>query len=51
MAFQMAVIMLAGIFLGKYLDKQFETESAIFTALLAIVSVGVALYLTLKDIK
>ena len=51
MAFQMAVIMLLGIFAGKYLDKYFETESAIFTAFLAIISVGVALYLTLKDIK
>jgi F0F1-type ATP synthase assembly protein I len=51
MAFQMAVIMLGGVFLGKYLDKYFETESAIFTAFLAILSVGVALYITLKDIK
>ncbi len=51
MAFQMAAIMLGGVFLGKYLDKYFETESAIFTAFLAIFSVGIALYLTLKDIK
>ena len=51
MAFQMAAIMLGGVFLGKYLDKYFETESGIFTAFLAILSVRVALYLTLKDIK
>lgn len=51
MAFQMAMIMLGGIFLGKYLDKYFETESDIFTAILAIFSVGIALYMTLKDIK
>ncbi len=51
MAFQMAVIMLGGVFLGKYLDKYFETGSSIFTAFLAILSVGVALYITLKDIK
>lgn len=50
-AFQMAVIMLGGIFLGKYLDKYFETESDIFTAFLAVLAVGVALYVTLKDIK
>lgn len=47
----MAVIMLGGIFLGKYLDKYFETESDIFTAFLAVLAVGVALYVTLKDIK
>ena len=51
MAFQMAMIMLGGIFLGKYLDKYFETGSDIFTAILAIFSVGIALYMTLKDIK
>ena len=51
MAFQMAVIMIAGIYLGKYLDKHFENESNILTALCAILSVAVALYLTLKDVK
>ncbi len=51
MAFQMAVIMLLGVFAGKYLDRRFETETAIFTALFAILSVGVALYFILKDIK
>ena len=51
MAFQMAVIMLGGIFLGKYLDKYFETGSGILTAFMAILSVGVALFITLKDIK
>lgn len=51
MAFQMAVIMLGGIFLGKYLDKYFETGSGVLTAFMAILSVGVALFITLKDIK
>ena len=51
MAFQMAVIMLGGVFLGKYLDKHFETGSGVLTAFMAILSVGVALYITLKDIK
>ncbi len=51
MAFQMAVIMIAGIYLGKYLDRYFENETSILTALCALLSVGVALYLTLKDVK
>ena len=51
MAFQMAGIMLGGIFIGKYLDKYFENESNILTAFFAILSTGVALYITLKDIK
>ncbi len=51
MVFQMAIIMLGGIFLGKYLDRYFETGSSIITAFSAILSVGLALYITLKDIK
>ena len=47
----MAVIMLGGIFLGKYLDNFFETGSGVLTAFMAILSVGIALYITLKDLK
>ena len=51
MAFQMAMIMVAGIYLGKYLDGYFDNETRILTALCALLSVGLALYLTLKDVK
>jgi len=51
MAFQMALIMVVGIYAGKYLDKYFGNETSILTAICALLSVGLALYLTLKDLK
>ena len=37
MAFQMVGYIVVGIFLGKQLDKYFETARPVFTALLSVV--------------
>ncbi len=37
MAFQIAAYILVGIFLGKQLDKYFQTERPYFTALCSII--------------
>lgn len=49
MAMQMGVIILLGVFSGKKLDEYFQTEPYL-TVLLALLSIGVALYSTLKDL-
>jgi hypothetical protein len=49
MAIQMAVIILGGIFLGKYLDERNETGK-LWTIILSIASVGVAMYSVIKDL-
>ena len=48
MAVQMGLIILAGAFLGVKLDEHFKTGK-IFTAILSLLAVFAALYLTLKD--
>ena len=50
MAFQMAIIIGLGTFIGKKLDEHFLTERPIFTILLALVFLFLAFYLTLKDL-
>ncbi|MEM1214973.1 MAG: AtpZ/AtpI family protein [Bacteroidota bacterium] len=49
MAFQMGIIILLGVFAGKKLDEYFQTEPYL-TVLLALLSIGAALYSTLKDL-
>ncbi len=49
MAIQMAVTILACIFLGKYLDERNETGKT-WTIVLSIVGVGVAMYSVIKDL-
>lgn len=48
MAVQMGLIILVGAYIGVKLDEKFQTKS-LFTALLALLAVFAALYLTLKD--
>lgn len=49
MAFQMAIIILIGTFLGKKLDEYFQFEQQIMTVVFALFSIFAALYLSLKD--
>jgi uncharacterized membrane protein YfcA len=50
MAFQMGIIILLGTFAGKKLDAYFDTEQPLFTVFLALFSIFVALYVSLKDL-
>ena len=50
MAIQMGIIILAGTYLGKKLDEYFQTERPLLTVLCALISIFLALYLSLKDL-
>jgi F0F1-type ATP synthase assembly protein I len=49
MAMQMGIIILLGVFAGKKLDEYFHTSPFLMVAL-ALLSIFVALYSTLKDL-
>lgn len=49
MAIQMGVTIGLGTWLGVYLDERFQTNP-LFTIILSLASIGVALYLVLKDV-
>lgn len=49
LAFQIGFIILIGTLAGKYLDRHFQTQKPVFTLVLSLLSVFVALYLSLKD--
>jgi len=50
MGLQMGAIMLLGAFGGIQIDKYFGIKNNIFTASLTILSVIIAVYLTIKDL-
>ncbi len=50
LAFQMIIIMLAGVFGGMKLDKLISLEFPVFTIVLTILSVFAALYFAIKDL-
>jgi ATP synthase protein I len=47
MATKMAVVILAGVYFGRWLDK--ERDFPLFTLIFSIVSVAVAIYIVIKD--
>lgn len=47
-AFQMIAVILMGVFIGKFLDKLFQSN-IIFTTILTLFFVGLSLYIALKD--
>ena len=49
-AFQMLVIILAGVFGGRELDKWIQTGFPVFTLILTIFSVILAIYSVIKDL-
>ena len=49
MGLQMLVIMLAGVFGGKYLDKLVAPPFPVFTLLLTLLGVAVAIWYFIKD--
>ena len=49
-AFQMLAIILAGVFGGRELDKWVEWEFPVFTLLLTILAVFLAIYTVIKDL-
>lgn len=49
-AFQMLVIILAGVFGGRELDKWVEWNFPVFTLVLTILAVMLAIYTVIKDL-
>lgn len=49
-AFQMIAIILIGVFGGVKIDKWLETEKPVFTALLSVLAVILAIYYSIKDL-
>lgn len=50
MAIQMGIIILAGAYFGKKLDEKAGTTKPVWTVVLSLLSIFVALYVTLKDL-
>lgn len=50
MGMQMLIGIGLGVFIGGKLDAYFETEQPIYTAILALVFLGVIMYSVLKDL-
>ena len=49
-AFQMAAVIGGFTWLGTWLDQKFETSS-LFTVVLALLGVGIGLYLIIKEVN
>lgn len=50
LAFQLAIYIIIGVFIGKYLDEQLANERPILTALCAIFFLAAGGYVSLKDL-
>lgn len=48
---QMGITIFAGAYFGKYLDEQYLSSKKWFTMLFTILSMGVSIYLVLKQLK
>jgi F0F1-type ATP synthase assembly protein I len=51
MATQMTVIILCGVFGGLYLDDQLQTETPWFTLAFSLLSVALAMFMTIRDLN
>lgn len=51
MAIKMGVVICAGVFGGQKLDENFEMETPVFTIVLSLLSVAVAMYIVVNDTK
>lgn len=49
LAFEMLGIILLGVFAGQWLDKKTAMEFQLFTLILSLLAIFIALYLVLKD--
>lgn len=50
-AAQMGVTIFAGAYLGKWLDTEYPSNKKWFTMIFTLLGVGIALYVTLKQIN
>jgi hypothetical protein len=50
MGLQMGAIMLIGAWGGMQIDKHFAIKNNIFTAILTVIAVIIAMYITIRDL-
>ncbi len=50
MGFQMAIIIGGGCYGGHKLDQYYQNKTPVFTIILSLVSIAVAMYIVLKDL-
>lgn len=48
-AFQMVVVILGGVYLGKFLDSKFPNESAIYSVICIMLAVCLSILVAIKD--
>lgn len=51
MGFQMGMVIFLGVWGGMKLDQKFPNEHKIYTIILSLLSVFIALYLVIKEVK
>ena len=51
MSVKIAMAILAGVYGGQYLDKYWELETPIFTLILSMVGLALALYIIIKETR
>lgn len=49
--FQMGIIILAGVYFGRWLDEKQQNENALFTIIFSLLSVFIALYNVIQQVK
>ncbi|GIK69893.1 MAG: hypothetical protein BroJett020_11880 [Bacteroidota bacterium] len=49
MASKMALVILAGVYGGKKIDEKLNLSFPVFTLILSIISVSLAIYIVIKD--
>ncbi|MCB0477336.1 MAG: AtpZ/AtpI family protein [Crocinitomicaceae bacterium] len=51
MGFQMGLVIFLGVWGGSKLDEKFPNEHKLWTIILSLLSVFIALYLVIKEVK
>jgi len=51
MATQMAVIISCGVFGGSYIDEKLQNGTPWFTLILSLLSVALAMFMTIRDLS
>ena len=49
--FQMGLIILIGVFFGRWLDEKFENENAVYTIIFSLLAVFLSLYNVIRQVK
>ena len=49
LSIKMAIAILGGVYLGKYIDEKLELETPIFTLILSLVGLSLSIVIIIKD--